>query len=348
MKESLHDILRRSLLRVVVGAFFLRMVIWLAYEWTESMGEPVNLAEELEEFAVLVGVDLLTLPVVVWLVMRVVRSAVEPLRRIAGVAVEMRAGHLDRRLDPEVIPARELSDIARELNGAFDRHEEARRRVELFAGNASHQLRTPLAAMQATAESAVLSDAAGESSREAFGRILQESRRLSRLLEQLLFMARLDHGNLVRRFAPVDLSAVAGRAAADFQPWLRDAGIELELTRPAEAPFRGQAELLHELLANLLDNAGKCCPRGSTIRITLAGGAAAGWVMRVEDSGPGIPPMERERLFTTFSRGDNAYQGSGLGLAICREIARLHGGDIALVDTPLGGAAFEVTLPAPA
>jgi signal transduction histidine kinase len=332
------------MLWVALGASAIRVVVWLIYEWSESLYEPVDWRAELQELAVMGGVDLITIPIVVWLLLWVVRVTVAPLQRIVSVAKSMRAGHLDQRIEPGAMSSRELSEIANELNGAFDRQEDARRRVELFAGNASHQLRTPLASMQATAEAALLAENASSESREAFGAILQESRRLSRLLEQLLLMARLERRESM--FIPVDLSAVIDRVAADFQPWLLQAGIGLELERPGEAPIRGQPELLYELLANLLDNAGKSCPPGARVRINLAGSAREGWHLMVEDSGPGIPAEGRERLFSAFSRGERQYHGAGLGLAICREIARLHGGEIALVDGPLGGAAFSVTLPA--
>src|SRR5690606_11054158 len=179
----------------------------------------------------------------------------------------------------------------------------------------------------------------------ALERIQAQSLRMTRLVEDLLLLARLDEGQeLVRD--PLDLTQLAVEALADAQPTAPDHHWELEVP---EQPITvwGDAGRLHQVLANLLANARTHTPTGTTITLSLeAQGPAA--VLRVHDDGPGIAPEVQEELFARFARGDTSRArqtgGTGLGLAIAKAIIEGHGGSIAVTSEP-GDTSFTVRLP---
>ena len=167
------------------------------------------------------------------------------------------------------------------------------------------------------------------------------------MIDQLLLLARGEEGRLPLHLEDADLAALAMGLLELYQPMADASGQRLELaTEPLDTlHLRADTALLERALANLLENALRHTPRGGLIEVTVRGGPHVIEVS-VDDSGPGIPEAHRERVFGRFVRLDAARSsgGTGLGLAIARMIARLHGGDLVIESSPLGGASLRMRL----
>jgi signal transduction histidine kinase len=227
-------------------------------------------------------------------------------------------------------------------------HELAGLRAD-FVSSVSHELRTPLAQIRLFSETLLLgrirSEAEGRRSLEI---IQQEARRLSHLVENVLYFSRTERG--AQRIAPVRLrlADVAAEVVETFQPLARSARatVALEIARDVTAPADPGA--LRQILLNLLDNAVKYGRAGQTIAITIGerDGEAA---IYVDDEGPGVPPEARERIWRPYARlsaaATSAVAGTGIGLAVVGDLAALHGGRAFVEDAPGGGARFAVMLP---
>jgi len=237
----------------------------------------------------------------------------------------------------------EIQPVVTEINALLDRLAHSLTAQRNFVADAAHQLRTPVAALQAQVEAAL--GAPREEHGQAMQGILRATQRLSHLITQMLALARAEPaaGDVPEHLSLPDLIR---HSAESYLPRAFERQIDLgfELT-PAEVA--GNPLLLQELLANLLDNALRHTPEGGTI--TVHCGQVDGEAqLCVEDSGPGIREEDRTRVFERFFRAAGSpNDGTGLGLAIVREIARQHGGHVeAGRSTSLGGACLSVRLPA--
>jgi signal transduction histidine kinase len=220
------------------------------------------------------------------------------------------------------------------------RLEAARVRQRQFVGDASHELRSPLASIRQTAEVAKAHPAALPEG-ELADAVLEEGARMQRLVEQLLLLTRTDEGAVAVAPKDVDLDDLV----LDEARRARD-GVEVDTSSVWPARVRGDGPALAQVVRNLLDNA----VRHARSRVVLALREVDDAVeLVVEDDGPGVPADQRERIFERFVRLDEARArdagGSGLGLAIVQEIVRVHGGSVAASASPLGGARFVVRLP---
>jgi signal transduction histidine kinase len=241
--------------------------------------------------------------------------------------------------------AHTLEDMLKALDDARAETEGALARQREFVADASHELRTPLTSILANLE-LLEAELEGEG-REMAGSALRSSRRMRRLVADLLLLARADAGREGLREA-VDLSDVVSEAAAETTPVA--VGHELSLDLPngnGGGPIvHGVSDDLHRLAANLIENALVHTPPGTDVTVRLRGDDGFA-VLRVSDAGPGISPELRERIFDRFVRGsaERAGGGSGLGLAIVRAVAERHGGTVDLGAGEDGGASFTVRLP---
>lgn len=226
---------------------------------------------------------------------------------------------------------------------------ESQRRQTRFVSAASHELRSPLAVIRMSAGTIAAMPAQAAACAE---QIEEECGRMGRLIEDLLLLASADTGEMPVHLAPADGKTLALSAFERFEALAAQKGLALE----ADIPEAGgqsygllcDAGRIQQVLAVFLDNALAYTPAGGRVRLCLA--ARRGWVdFTVQDSGIGIPEEDRQRIFERFYRADAArsHKGHyGLGLNIAQEIARLHRGKIAVGSSPLGGAAFTLSLPA--
>ena len=231
----------------------------------------------------------------------------------------------------EVLPLVEsLNALLQRLDAAFD----TQRR---FAADAAHELRTPLTAL--TLQIQLAERAQSEQERAvALERMEQGVKRATRLVQQLLIMARLEPEAAVRDTGPINIAALAIVVASELQPLAAEKSITLEVDAPLPAWILGQEDALRILLRNLIDNAIRYSTPAGKVDVSVRT-TGTDVQLTLQDHGPGIPEDERERVFDRFYRGRNAEAGgSGLGLAIVRQIAEMHGATVTLSagDAPTG------------
>ncbi|WP_019398476.1 two-component system sensor histidine kinase CreC [Pseudoxanthomonas sp. GW2] len=267
-------------------------------------------------------------------------------RRIGRLARYARAVAAGEPAAPPPPGRDELGDLARALED-MRRKLEGKAYVEQYVQSLTHEMKSPLAAIRGAAE--LLQEPLPEAERQRFARnILQQQGRLTETIDKLLALAEVEQHGWLQRREPVDLAELAAAVAAAGEPRLAAAGVDLCLELPAQPPrVAGDPFLLRQALGNLLDNALAFAPRGSTLVLVLAeeGGQA---VLRVLDSGPGVPDYALERVFERFyslPRPDGQPRSSGLGLPFVREVARLHGGRAWLANRAGGGAEAGLALP---
>lgn len=256
------------------------------------------------------------------------RRGLAPLRRMSAVAHGISAERLAQRIDPAPLPV-ELLDLAGAFNGMLARLEDSFRRLSEFSSDIAHELRTPLTNLTTQAQVALARARGAEAYREVLYSALEEYERLSRMVADMLFLAKADNGLLVPHREAVDLAAET-RALFDFYEALaEEQGVALDLA--GEATLAGDRLMLRRALSNLLANAIRHTPRGGTVRVTLTRhGAGVG--VEMANPGPPIPAEHLPHLFDRFYRVDPARQrageGAGLGLAITRSIVAAHDGTI--------------------
>ena len=262
---------------------------------------------------------------VAWLVLQ---RGLSPLLRLSD---EVEARRLDE-YRPFAVAAlqAELRPFVTALNGYMLRLQHQVDAQRRFTANAAHQLRTPLTLLR-TQASYALRGSEGERL-EAIRAILSTTSQLVRLTNQLLTLARSERHRETLRYEEVDLAATMREILEEHGPLAVDRQVDLSFdVEPGDAPVvRADSAALRDMMVNVIDNAVRYTPPGGHVTVTVGGDSAACFV-RVEDTGPGIPPAERELVFERFYRvREGQSEGSGLGLAIVKEIVDAHGARIAL------------------
>jgi len=272
----------------------------------------------------------------------VVGRALAPVERMRREVDAVSATNLDRRIqDPG--RADEIGRLARTMNGMLDRLEHSQRAQRQFVSDASHELRSPLASLRQYAEVAqahpdrVNLDDLSEA-------VLDEGDRLERLVAGMLVLARVTERSIGSTGTAVDLDDLMLAEARRLRDTMA-LGIDSSGVGPARV--HGDQNLLGQVVRNLVDNAAQHASGRVSLSLGVVDGQA---LLVVEDDGHGVPPGERDRVFERFVRLDEsrarASGGTGLGLAIVRESVQAHGGTVRIADGSLGGARFEVRLPA--
>ncbi len=275
------------------------------------------------------------------------RRALAPVDRMIETAHEIDAGRLHARL--ELTGARdELDRLADTLNGMLGRLDAAFREMRQFTADASHELQTPLTIIRGEMEVALRSKRSPEEYADVLRSALEEIKRISALVEGLLLLARSDAGVLRMDRTPVDMAQLVEEVLGQATPLARTKGVNLKLGRiePLEVP--GDLSHLRRLLLNLVDNAIKYTPSEGRVKVSAESGG--GWaIFSVEDTGPGIPDGEEDKIFQRFYRSPEARSGgqggSGLGLSIVKSIVEAHHGKMELESSPAKGSIFRVFLP---
>jgi signal transduction histidine kinase len=273
-------------------------------------------------------------------------QALRPVEAIRVEAEEIGGTTMHRRV-PEPGSEDEIGRLARTMNAMLGRLEESARRQRQFVSDASHELRSPVAAIRTDLEVALREGARADWPKVAHD-VLAEERRLEILLGDLLVLASDDESAAPTHAGAVDLAALATEEAGRG----RRVPVTVDLP-PGRDPdvyvVAGVASRLERSLTNLVDNA--CRHAGSAVRVSLSRQGRRVRVI-VDDDGPGIGPADRERIFERFTRLDDSRArdqgGAGLGLAVVRSIVTRHGGQVWADESPLGGARFTIELPAAA
>ncbi len=286
---------------------------------------------------------LLLLPVLGVLIWLTVGRGMLPLRQIAK-AVAQRSPSSLHALPEKDLPV-EIGPVVHALNDLLGRLERALESQKAFVADAAHELRTPLAAVQLQIQLAERA-ATDDERKAAFADLKQGLSRASHVVQQLLTLAREEPEAAESPRIAVDLAEVARLVVAEHAPLAGDRNIDLGLVHEQRAMVRGDPEALRVMLGNLVDNAIRYTPPGGTVDVAVHAAERTA-VVRVEDTGPGIPSEDRERVFDRFYRREGtAAPGSGLGLAIVKNIAERHGAAIALEDrTPGPGLRVSVSFP---
>ena len=244
----------------------------------------------------------------------------------------------------------ELEQVTHELKHANEQLKSLDRLKDDFMSSVTHELRTPLTSIRALAE-VMVDDAEmpAEQRQHFLGIVVAETERLSRLVNQVLDMAKIESGHAEWHNSDIDLRALLSQAVQTTEPMLRERGAHIELQMPDALPtLRADADRLTQVLLNLLSNAAKFVPQGSGRIVLQLTADAAGVTVSVHDNGPGVPAEQRALIFEKFRQGgDGAHrpQGTGLGLPISRQIVEHFGGRMGLRDDTEQGACFFFTLP---
>lgn len=294
-----------------------------------------------------IGPIALAAPLLMLVVWWVVSLSLAPVARVRSQVAARQADDLsplsERDLPEEVRP------LVHELNLLFDRVQRAFEAQKNFVADAAHELRSPLAALKLQVQG--LQRAADEPTRElAVTRLSAGIDRATRLVEQMLALARHESSATAgARPESVNLPDVTRLAISDVVATAQARNIDIGVVRADPVQIGGQAEALRTLLRNLLDNAVKYSPDGGRVDVSIVA-SSEGVELSVDDSGPGLPASERQRVLDRFYRsGEPQVPGSGLGLAIVKSIADLHAAAVSLDRSEsLGGLRVMVKFPRPA
>lgn len=274
------------------------------------------------------------------------RGMTAPLRSMERAATAMASGDITQRVDAS--SADEVGRLAAAFNHMADELAEVDRQRRELVANVSHELRTPISALRATLENVV--DGVVAPDPELLGTMLAQTERLQRLVSQLLDLSRLESGGTPMhrlRFSVADLlEAVADESA------LHSPAVDFQVSvEPVDLVLDGDPERLHQVFANLTDNAARFTPAGGHVALHAHQGEAGTVVLEVLDDGPGIPEESIDRVFERFYRTDEARStdegGSGLGLAIARWVVDLHGGRIRAERRTPSGCRMVIEIPPP-
>jgi len=287
----------------------------------------------------------LLVPALGLLIVWIVGRAIAPVRRFGDV-LRARPPDAPGPLQGDDLPD-EVLPLVSGMNDLLARQQASVERERAFIADAAHELRTPLTALHLQVQA--LRDAApGVERDEAVQRLQAGVERATRLVEQLLALAREERGG-ARQREPVAICSLVREVIEDLLPLADARDVDLGVTRADPVIVDGNRDALGVLVRNLLDNAIRHSPPGGQVDVSVESDASAGprALLVVTDQGPGIPPAERERVFDRFYRVPGAAAGgSGIGLALVRSIARHHGGDVRLDDNPSGtGLRVAVDLP---
>jgi heavy metal sensor kinase len=278
-----------------------------------------------------------------WLMRRSLRPVDEITERAEGIT----STNLSDRL-PVIRTGDELERLSKALNRMIARLEDAFQHINRFSADASHELRTPLTILQLELEGIAHSHSLNSSLEDQIASTLEETNRMSRIVESLLTISRLDAGDARLEKVHLDLGNVATLTVVEMKILAQEKSISLRATAESDVYVEGDRSRLQQVIVNLVDNAIKYTREGGAVNVLTRkeGGKA---VVEVVDNGFGIPPGALPHVFERFYRVDKARSrasgGSGLGLSIVKAICAAHAGDVFVYSTEGQGSCFRVELP---
>ncbi|SDU27769.1 two-component system, OmpR family, heavy metal sensor histidine kinase CusS [Pseudomonas pohangensis] len=259
----------------------------------------------------------------------VARSGLRPLRQVTDTAASMSAGSLQQRIPLEPVPL-ELQQLVLSFNAMLARLEEDFIRLSNFSADIAHELRTPLSNLMTHTEVVLSRQRDSTAYEENLHANLDDLRRMSRMIDDMLFLAKADNGLIIPQQAPIALADLAAKLFEFYQLLAEEQGIQLAVSGSGEV--RGDPLMLERAISNLLANALRYTPSGETIHLSIRQ-AASLTAVSIENPGSTIPPEHLQKLFDRFYRADPARRegnasNAGLGLAITRSIVEAHKGRI--------------------
>jgi len=274
-----------------------------------------------------------------------VRRGLSPLRAIRHEAEAITAQRLDSRLALAAVPA-DLADLVDTLNAMLARLEASFRRLSDFSSDLAHELRTPVSNLLTQTQVTLARPRAAEDYRDVLASNVEEFERLSRMIADMLFIAKADEGQIVPSREPITLDRVADDLVEFFRLVADDKGVAL--TRTGSGRIIGDTPMIRRAISNLLSNALRHTERGGRIEIVIAALTSGHVRVVVANSGETIAASQLPRLFDRFYRADPSRSGEGthfgLGLAIVKSIVEAHGGDVT-VESAAGTTSFILRLP---
>jgi signal transduction histidine kinase len=315
-----------------------------------------DISSETRDTALLVGAGLIAgLTGAALLFSGLISSMRRPLEELVEASGRLAGGDLDARvkiggLSETASLGAAFNEMAEELQRRAGERDQLERMKDEFVLTASHELRSPLTSVQGFAELLMLErEKLTPQQAETVEVILDNTRHLVRLLNDLLDLARSDAGRLTIKPVPTEVASLVDDAVRTMrgQTEARRQSLRVEV-EPGLPVVDADRDRIRQVLVNLLTNANEYCPEGASILVT-ATRDGADVEITVSDDGPGIPAPQLEHIFERFTRGDAGLTqrvgGTGLGLAISKSLVELHGGDIAAESAPGGGSSFRVFLP---
>ncbi|MDE8342933.1 MAG: heavy metal sensor histidine kinase [Acidocella sp.] len=278
----------------------------------------------------------------------VAAHALAPLARIAKVAQGITPAQLSRRIPLDPPWPRELTGLVQVFNQMLDNLESSFERLSRFSADIAHELRTPLSNLNGSLEVCLTRPRDEVEYRAAIASALEDGQRLTGLIENLLFLARVENPSHALRHERCEAGEVCAWVAAQYEAQARPKGLHIRIE--GTATIYADTLLFRQAVGNVLANAVRHAPPGSEIVLAISGGPANGVEIAMSDQGPGIAPEHLPRLFDRFyqtdpARGHQAAQGSGLGLSIVRSIMELHGGRATIESAPGQGARVTLHFP---
>jgi len=306
--------------------------------------EIAPLIERLTEFVIVLCLTLpLTFVIAAFVGFRFASRTLRPLVVMIRRAERISPKDLHERL-PVADPEDELGRLAVVINGLLARIQAEVDQMQRFTSDVSHELRTPLAVLRSVGEVALHRPMNANEYEEIIGSMLEEANRLTRLIENLLLISRMDAGAVSVKLGQCDVFEILEDCARLLDVLAQEKAQTLSCHIPGVALIEADELLLRQAFINVIHNAIKFTPKGRSIAVTGRRMASHGVEVEVDDEGPGISEENRRIIFERFSRLLSDQTGAGLGLAITKWIVEAHGGEIVVSRSPLGGSRFTVRL----
>ena len=314
----------------------------------EVGGSAFPIKDVLHRFLVSLLVGLLVvLALAIWGGFWVIKWALAPVKKITSTAEEITLHDLDKRL-PVVETGDEIANLSKTLNQMIGRLDESFQSVNRFTADASHELRTPLTIIRGELETSLLDESLSENVRETVYSLIEEAENLSKIVQCLLSLSRLDSGNAQMERVRLNLADLVSAITDQMVPLADEKNVVLTAQAQGRVEVEGDRVRLKQVVVNLLDNAIKYTPEGGTVTVGVNVSDRQAQ-LEVSDSGPGIPPSDLPHVFDRFFRADQVrlgtIAGAGLGLSIVQSICTAHGGLVKAENHANGGCRFVVQLP---